>query len=523
MSDKNRIKNSLLGFRSNKAWKKLLSTVYLLFCCCMIIFVFIEEKKGEITVYDFCINKIIYGLICIWAVTPYIFFSETKLRNKLPLIKKHTAKSSAAAMLIISFAMLLIIGIVNCTHSLAYQDDMKDHAYIETSIEEASCEKSGKINYICEYCGKKHTETLKSLGHDMKEITIPESGQIVMECSRCGKQETKQSETSSNISETTATEKNKETEAAVTEKITELPKATESKSILSQDINSTYSKLSDDQFKLLTQLMAKSFYNFSLSDSECTKAENSGVMDCLTQIYDYAYANNFDVDPEFKKVFASKYEIVSEISNYDVLEENFLLDYYYDNEARKWIFNINSYSLDKESTVKYDDKVYVDADGYLDKDVAIYWIEDDKMVKVGKIKDIAYDTEIDGTSYAYALNVEFYDDPYSSGWRDGESFLMTNKNLSGKPLYYIDVLDVNRKIKKDCIDYNDNIAWKPLKKTTLENGTEVYGGIGSAKTFLFTIIETDKNLDMMLVEYPSGSIQYKSYSAMMNDDTLFVK
>lgn len=145
------------------------------------------------------------------------------------------------------------------------------------------------------------------------------------------------------------------------------------------------------------------------------------------------------------------------------------------------------------------------------------------MSKVGEIKDIAYDTEINGTTYAYALNVEYYDDPDSSGWTDGESFLMTNKKLTGKPLYYIDPLDVNRKIQKETIDFSGNVSWKPLKKTTPKNGMEVYMGIGSAKTLMFTIVEVDKDLDMMLVEYPSGSIEYKSYSHMIDNDTLYVK
>lgn len=287
--------------------------------------------------------------------------------------------------------------------------------------------------------------------------------------------------------------------------------------------NSEYSKLSDDQFKLLTSLMAKSFYDFSLSESECTEAEKAGVMDCLNHIYDYAYSNNFEIDPEFKKVFASKYEIVSKISNYDLLEENFMVDQYYDLRECELIYSIDSYSLDKEATVEYEGVIYVDAEGYLDKGVAVYWVDEGKMSKVGEIKDIAYNTEIDGTTYAYALNVEFYDDPDSSGWRDGESFLMTNKKLSGKPLYYIDALDVNRKIKKETIDFSGNVSWIPLKKTTPKSGMEVYMGMGSAKTLMFTIVETDKNLDIMLVEYPSGSTEYKSYSAMMNNDTLYVK
>ena len=310
------------------------------------------------------------------------------------------------------------------------------------------------------------------------------------------------------------------TESKHTEKQTELITETTTK----KELNSVYSKLTDKQFALLTEMMAKSFYSFSLSKEEHKTVESdSAVMSCLTQIYSYAYDHYFELDPEYKEVFATKYEVVSKISNYETLKENFAIEYYFDNKTQNWVYTINSYSLNKNDVVEYDDKLYIDAEGYLNKGVIVYWLNDGVMEASGEIKDTAYNKEINGTTYAYAVNIEYYDDPYASGWTDGEIILRVNKNFSGKPLYYVNVQDANRKIIREEIDFSGSTVWKPLKSSKPSVGTEVYSGITHSKSYVFTIVGIDISSDSMLVSYPSGTTEYKSYSAIMNNEYLFVK
>jgi len=291
-----------------------------------------------------------------------------------------------------------------------------------------------------------------------------------------------------------------------------------------KELNSVYSKLTDKQFVQLTELLAKSFYSFTLTNEELkTVDSNSSVMSCLTKIYNYAYENYYELDPEYKEVFATKYDVVEKISNYETLKENFVTDYYYDNATKKWIYTINSYSLNKDDVVIYDDKLYIDAEGYLNKGVIVYWLSDGIMEAAGEIKDIAYNKKVNGTTFVYAINIDYYDDPYSSGWTDGEIFLKSNKNYTGKPLYYVDVTDVNRNIIREEIDFSGSIVWKPLKKSKPSIGIEVYTGASNSKSYVFTIVAIDVESDSMLVKYPSGSTEYKSYSAIMNNEYLYIK
>ncbi|MBQ8015644.1 MAG: hypothetical protein IJ264_05600, partial [Clostridia bacterium] len=65
--------NKLLGFRTNKTWKKVLSIVYLVFCVLFAFFAIIGERKGQVTVYDYWINKASYIVLAFSLFCPYIF------------------------------------------------------------------------------------------------------------------------------------------------------------------------------------------------------------------------------------------------------------------------------------------------------------------------------------------------------------------------------------------------------------------------------------------------------------------
>ncbi len=306
---------------------------------------------------------------------------------------------------------------------------------------------------------------------------------------------------------------------AVTEAETE--KTTADNSVSAENI---YNQLSDDEYLMLTEILAESFYSFTVSDKNNAKLQkNDAVRTCLESIFDYAYANYFELDPAFAAVFAEKHDIVEESACYGKLKENFDIGLTRDVEEKEWKYSIRSYSLDKDDVYIYDDVIYLDAEGYLNPGVAVYWTEDDKMVEVGEIVDIALDKEIDKNVYAYALNVRFFDDSFSSGWRDGENFLTANKKLAGIPAYFINALDPNRNIIKQVPDYNGSAKWTVLKNATIKQGTEVYVGSGYSKGYMFTIKSFDKKTDMIVVEYESGNVETKSYSAIVNNPLLYVK
>lgn len=188
---KNNKKGKLLGFRTNKIWKKILSVGYLIFSFIYLLAVLCTEKYVNITNYDFAISQICDLLIFVIMITPYIFLSDTKFRNKMPLFKKRTIITSTFGLIIITVIIGVISGIIDNAHSPEFKKDRENHAYVETTTE-ATCEKDGEIKKFCDYCGISETKTISALGHKFKEIsrkepTCEKSGEIEKVCERCEK------------------------------------------------------------------------------------------------------------------------------------------------------------------------------------------------------------------------------------------------------------------------------------------------------------------------------------------------
>ena len=116
-----------------------------------------------------------------------------------------------------------------------------------------------------------------------------------------------------------------------------------------------------------------------------------------------------------------------------------------------------------------------------------------------------------------------FDGENEAYWKDGEKFLLTQKALIGKPMYYVAVDDPNRRTDKEEIDYNGSIQWKPLSISNAEPFVDVYMGTGSSKSYLFTIISVNAKNNEMEVRYLSGKQESKAYSKMINNGALFVK
>ena len=180
----------LLGFRSNKTWKKILSILYMVFCLIMFLSC-LSGRQGKITTYDFCIEKIFQFVLSVSFVTPYIFLSNTKLRQKLPLFKMYKTGASAGGMAIVLFVLMITIGIINSQHSAEYRADMANHADVVVSQTEATCTKKGEISYVCDYCARTKKETIPAAGHNYIEIskteaTCTDKGIMLSKCTACG-------------------------------------------------------------------------------------------------------------------------------------------------------------------------------------------------------------------------------------------------------------------------------------------------------------------------------------------------
>lgn len=291
-----------------------------------------------------------------------------------------------------------------------------------------------------------------------------------------------------------------------------------------EQVESIFTALSDEEFGLLTQMVAKSFYSFVIDANDSALLSKYPQVDtCLRTILSYAYEHYFDLMPEYQQACFSRAEVIMAIPNYELFKDRFSVVYRRNSSKQTWEYTVNSYPLNADDIIVYNNEVYVDAEGYLDKGVSLYWEEDGAIVKVGEVKEIAYNKNIDGIQYPYAVNVEFFDDPYSSGWDSGEKLLALNKRLTGKPIYFVNALDPNRRIIREEIDYNGNIHWEQLSNSNAKSGTKVYLGALGTKGFIFEIIEADKGTDLMIVKYPSGTVERKSFSAMINAGNLYVK
>ena len=186
---------ALLGFRSNKVWKKILSVAYLVFCGLLLFFNLIESRQGQITIYDYIIDKAASIVLVLIFVSPYIFLSNTRLRESLPLFKERNKGKSILGLTIVIIVSFILFGIVNGMHSAEYKADMENHAYIVVSSTDADCTTAGEVEYYCEYCGRTEIKKDAALGHDVQETsrinaTCTASGSIISTCSRCGIEET---------------------------------------------------------------------------------------------------------------------------------------------------------------------------------------------------------------------------------------------------------------------------------------------------------------------------------------------
>ena len=107
MKLENEFSNShkLLGFRTNKLYKKIISITYL-----FLVSVF---SAGMIVMIESRLDALVAAEFTISSFVPYIFLSDFKLRDKLPLFKKHKAGYSVLGMICVYILIGTFFTLIN--------------------------------------------------------------------------------------------------------------------------------------------------------------------------------------------------------------------------------------------------------------------------------------------------------------------------------------------------------------------------------------------------------------------------
>lgn len=160
----------LLGFRTNKNWKKVFSIIYIVWICFYIL--------GSFTSIDSMNDAVnsVQGLL--FMIAPYIFLSNFKLRNVLPLFKKRKISLSFLGMICVYFVIAIICAIINpATHC--------EHKWVEVEKVTETCTKDGQIKYRCDSCDSNNIEYLEKKGHTF-EVEEETEEKTIKVCSVCG-------------------------------------------------------------------------------------------------------------------------------------------------------------------------------------------------------------------------------------------------------------------------------------------------------------------------------------------------
>lgn len=180
----------LFGFRSNKTWKKVISVVYIIFWSLLFLVIMTEGKYPNLETKDFIINKISNLIIFLFFLSPYVFLSQTKIREKLPLLNKHKFWANLLFFIILFIITIFLNSAILDLHTTEYLADMENHAYVDVSSTEATCEEDGILERSCEYCGHQEKEVFPAKGHTM-QVILDDENQTVEKCQVCGYEEIK--------------------------------------------------------------------------------------------------------------------------------------------------------------------------------------------------------------------------------------------------------------------------------------------------------------------------------------------
>ena len=346
--------HALLGFRTNKVWKKILSILYIIFCLIMFISLFDVSQDKHLSFRDIVVDKIGDIVFLFSIISPYIFLSNTKIRNKLPLFKNHKASLSFVGMLIV-WTLCIVIGMsVDNFHSQQYEFDKENHSFTVIETVDPNCIDVGKIKKECDICKKIEVDEVAALGHDFS------NGE---KCLRCGK-------TKNELTQAATT---KATKAQKTEKATQKQTDKKHKFFNSEKLNESFisaceeCNINIDEVKQVVQTedgvagpRYYFYYNYEKYIVYCTMEERvKSITKNLVKIYE----NTEELQAsqgKYRMVYDQKGSTGKEI----ILDGNSYYNYYVPtgkyrvtNRSKTSMFYIAS------------DKYYTNLDGYQENDI----------------------------------------------------------------------------------------------------------------------------------------------------------
>ncbi len=113
--------NKLFGFRSNVPWKMIVASLWYVLCLVVFVLALGSNPPVPAGTYDVFIWRISLIVIVLWMASPAIFLSETKLRNRLPLLKEHIGMKSFLGYSIIFLLFTYLFAMVLSWHSPEYK------------------------------------------------------------------------------------------------------------------------------------------------------------------------------------------------------------------------------------------------------------------------------------------------------------------------------------------------------------------------------------------------------------------
>ncbi len=122
----------LVGFRTNKLWKKIIACIYYLFCIIMLIVAIRDVPEIKANIYDMFIYKTTMILNALSFSIPILFISNFNIKDNLPLLKRKKIWSDILGFIIIAFLVLCCGKLINMCHSNNYWERID--ALSETEI-----------------------------------------------------------------------------------------------------------------------------------------------------------------------------------------------------------------------------------------------------------------------------------------------------------------------------------------------------------------------------------------------------
>ena len=119
--------NKLLGFRSNKKWKKILASCYYILGIIFFLGSIFEVPEIKANMYDMFIYKTSMILFGISFLAPTILLSNIEFKNKIPLFRKNKWWSNTLGFVIVILFAFLCSDVVTVFHSNDFKERYNDY------------------------------------------------------------------------------------------------------------------------------------------------------------------------------------------------------------------------------------------------------------------------------------------------------------------------------------------------------------------------------------------------------------